>query len=311
VRYLAAAAPFRLPRDAGYAPSVTALVPSRARSMHAVHCLRRVRAGTDYPRLRIEVLLSAPDQASPRVLRRLRAMPDLDVRKLPSPAFNYAAINNRAAATADADLLLLLNDDVAPLAPGWLDAMVAHMQDARVGIVGARLLYGNGMVQHEGVIMGLADLCEHAGRLRAGTAHGPHGIGGLTRLVSAVTAACLLIRTSLYRDLCGMDEGFAIALNDVDLCLRARQAGWRIVYCADAELLHYESLSLGRHYGGGRAALESKEVQRLRSRWADVIAHDPCYNPLASLEPGREWQPAFPPRVGRTPASASNPPAAD
>ncbi len=311
VPHAAAATPFILPREAAYVPRVTALVPSRARSLHAAQCLRQVRAGTAYPRLRIEVLLSAPGQASPRVLHRLRAVPDLHVRELPRPAFNYAAINNQAAATADADLLLLLNDDVAPLAPGWLDAMVAHMQDPRVGIVGARLLYGNGMVQHEGVILGLADLCEHAGRLRAGTDPGPHGIGRLTRLVSAVTAACLLIRTSLYREIGGMDEGFAIALNDVDLCLRARQAGWLIVYCAEAELFHYESLSLGRHYGGSRAALESVEVHRLRQRWAGVIAADPCYNPLASLEPGREWQPAFPPRGGQTPASASNPPAAD
>jgi len=303
--------PVRRARDAAFIPSVTALVPTRARAMHAVACLRRVRAGTAYPRLRIEMLLSAPEQAAPRVLRRLGAVPDVHIRQFPSPDFNYAAINNQAAAAAESDLLLLLNDDVAPIAPGWLDAMVAHMQDPRVGIVGARLLYGNGMVQHEGVIMGLADLCEHAGRLRAGTDPGAHGIGRLTRLVSAVTGACLLIRRSLYRALGGMDEGFAIALNDVDLCLRARQAGWRIVYCAEAELFHYESLSLGRHYGGGRAALESIEVQRLRSRWADMIAGDPCYTPLASLEPGREWQPAFPPRAGQTPASPPNPPAAD
>jgi GT2 family glycosyltransferase len=170
------------------------------------------------------------------------------------------------------------------------------MEDPRVGIVGARLLYGNGMVQHEGVIMGLANLCEHAGRLRDGRDPGPHGIGLIDREVSAVTGACLLIRSCLYSELGGMDEAYAIALNDVDLCLRAREAGWRVVYCAGAVLHHYESLSLGRHYGGARAGLESVEVQRLRARHAAVIGADPFYSPLASLQPGREWQPAFPPR---------------
>ncbi len=194
------------------------------------------------------------------------------------------------------DFLLLLNDDVAPNVPDWLDLMLAHMQDSRVGIVGARLLYGNGMVQHEGVILGLADLCEHAGRLRDGADPGPHGIGVVCRQVSAVTAACMLVRASLFRDLGGFDEGFAIALNDVDFCLRARRAGWRIVYCAEAVLTHYESLSLGRHYEGARAALERIEVRRLRDRWAAEISADPFYNPQASLDPGREWQPAFCPR---------------
>ncbi len=298
--------PVPVPRDPAYHPAVTALVPTRARSMHAAYCLRRVEDGTSYENFRITVLLSAPHQAAPRVLRRLSALKRVELRAVPMAEFNFAAVNNTGAAATDTDLLLLLNDDVAPVAPGWLDAMVAHMQDPRVGVVGARLLYGNGMVQHEGVILGLADLCEHAGRLRAAADPGPHGIGRVSRPVAAVTAACLLIRASLYRDLGGMDEGFAIALNDVDLCLRARQAGWRIIYCAESELFHYESLSLGRHYGGSRAALESIEVRRLRARWADVIAADPCYNPQASLDPGREWQPAFPPRGVATPPCPSN-----
>jgi hypothetical protein len=290
------AAPAPRRRESDFAPSITALVPSQARSMHVAHCLRRMQTGTTTPNLRLDVLLSAPARAKARVLRRLQAIPHLTLRASPMQNFNYASINNAAAASADSDFLLLLNDDVVPRASDWLSAMVAHMQDPRVGIVGARLIYGNGMVQHEGVILGLADLCENAGRLRPAGDPGPHGIGLVSRQVSAVTAACMLVRTSLYRDIGGMDEGFAIALNDVDFCLRAGQAGWRIVYCAEALLMHYESLSLGRHYAGARAALESVEVRRLRDRWGTVIAADPHYNPQASLDLGREWQPAFCPR---------------
>ena len=297
------ARPVRPLREPTFCPPVTALVPSAARAAHVVSCLRRVTTHTRYPHLQVHVLLSAPRRAEPRIVRRLRALPGLSLHELPRTPFNYAATNNAGAAQlhdapARGELLLLLNDDVAPLDPGWLDAMVAHMQDPAVGIVGARLLYGNDMVQHEGVIMGLADLCEHAGRLRQARDAGPHGLAHVSRSVSAVTAACMLIRADLFRTLGGMDEEFAIALNDVDLCLRAGEAGWRVVYCAEAQLHHYESLSLGRHYEGARAALESHETLRLRRLWGDVIAADPCYNPQASLEPGREWQPAFPPRPG-------------
>jgi hypothetical protein len=280
------------------APRVVAVVPSQARSMHVPACLQQILAGPRTARLlRVAVVLSAPGSAHARVLRRLHALPGVEVMQRPMRTFNYAAVNNEAArCVEDADFLLLLNDDVAPNVPDWLDLMLAHMVDPRVGIVGARLLYGNGMVQHEGVILGLADLCEHAGRLRDGADPGPHGIGSVCRQVSAVTAACMLVRASLFHDLAGLDEGFAIALNDVDFCLRARQAGWRTVYCAEAVLTHYESLSLGRHYEGARAALESFEVGRLRDRWSAKISADPCYNPQASLDPGREWQPAFCPR---------------
>jgi hypothetical protein len=285
-------------RHEAFAPQVTALVPSLAASMRVANCLRQVDSRTAYINFRVELLLSSPDRARAGVLRTVSRLSRVEIRNVAMQSFNYAAVNNRGATLAPhADYLLLLNDDVVPVNTDWLDRMLAHMADPTVGIVGARLLYGNGMVQHEGVIMGLADLCEHAGRLRAPNDSGIHGIGLVTREVSAVTAACMLVRASVYHDLGGLDEGFAIALNDVDFCLRAGQAGWRIVYCAEAELLHYESLSLGRHYAGGRSALESVEVRRLRDRWSAAISDDPCYNPQASVDPGREWQPAFCPRA--------------
>jgi GT2 family glycosyltransferase len=303
------------PRRDDYRPHVTALVPTALRAPHVPRCLSRIVRQTAYPDFSVHLVLSDPGRVSPRLLSKVRGLPRVTITHVPITPFNYAAVNNAAAAQVlpgtEDDLLLLLNDDVAPCrtpqGAAWLDAMVAHMQDPSVGIVGARLLYGNGMVQHEGVIMGLAHLCEHAGRLRPYGDSGPNGLGLLDRDVSAVTAACLLIRASLYRALGGMDEAFAIALNDVDLCLRARQAGWRVVYCAGAVLYHYESLSLGRHYAGARAALEATEVRRLQERWGSVIADDPFYNPQASLEPGREWQPAFVPRDTGIGAGASNP----
>ena len=297
-------------RADGFAPHVSMIVPTAARSPHVRRCVEQVLQCTNYADFSLTLTLAAPARADAAMLARLAALPKLEILELDIAPFNYAAVNNAAARVVPGELLLLLNDDVAPMDPGWLDAMVAQMQEPGVGAVGARLLYGNGMVQHEGVIMGLADMCEHAGRLRAGDDAGVHGMGVMPRAVSAVTAACLLIRAELYQRVGGMDAGFAVALNDVDLCLRVRQAGFRIVYCPGATLHHYESLSLGRHYAGARAGLESLEVRRLRGRWADVIADDPYYNPQAALEPGREWRPAFPPRA-RAAARMVEKPAAD
>jgi GT2 family glycosyltransferase len=299
--------PVAIVRDPAFVPTVTMLAPSALRSAHAENCLRRVLRGTNYSRFALNVVVSDAARADRRLIRRLGAWDGARIETVDINPFNYAAVNNAAAARADGELLLLLNDDVAPMRPDWLSAMVAHMQDPGVGIVGARLFYGNGMVQHEGVVMGRANLCEHAGRLSAPGDDGPHGIGGLDREVSAVTGACLLIRAALYRALGGMDESFAIALNDVDLCLRARRAGWRVVYCAQAALWHYESLSLGRHYAGERAALEALEVRRLSAAWPGAIDADPFYNPQASLEPGREWRPGFPPRSAGLAWGAANP----
>jgi GT2 family glycosyltransferase len=177
------------------------------------------------------------------------------------------------------------------------------MRDQGVGAVGPRLLYGNNAVQHGGVVMGLANLCEHAGRFRDADDPGPHGLALLDREVSAVTAACMLVRADAYRQVGGMDEAYAIALNDVDFCMRLREKHWRIAYTPGISLYHHESLSLGRHYEGARAGLEALEVARLRARWAGTIADDPYYNPNASLEPWRLWQPGFPPRHAAIPGS--------
>jgi GT2 family glycosyltransferase len=237
-------------------------------------------------------------------LQHVAGLPRLHVAVLDMPAFNFAAVINKAATHATGDLLLLLNDDVSPIGADWLRQLVARTmgdESCRADIVGPRLLYGNGLVQHGGVIMGLANLCEHAFRLADRRDPGPSGLAHLERQVSAVTAACMLVRRDLFESLQGMDEEFAIALNDVDFCLRADQAGARILYAAGVDMYHFESLSLGRHYHGARAGLEAAEVRRLRDRWEFRIMADPFYHPCASLEPGREFSVGFPPR--QTPLS--------
>ena len=303
-----AAPPLRLRWRARGGQPVSVVVASACRSGHVWRCLRRLLRDTTHHGLELLVAVSAIDPVDRRqaaVLARVRALPHTRVLALGLPAFNYARVNNLAVAQARHETVLLLNDDVAPIRPDWLGILQAHLEDPAVGAVGARLLYGNGAVQHAGVVLGLGGLAEHADRLRPSADPGPFGLGDLDREVSAVTAACLLLRRADWQALGGMDERFAVALNDVDLCLRLRAAGRLVVQANGAVLHHYESLSLGRHYSGARAALEATEVGLLRRLWGPVLAADPCYSPNLSLEAGREWTPAWPPRVTRYPGSAA------
>lgn len=147
--------------------------------------------------------------------------------------------------------------------------------------------------------MGLAGLCEHANRYLPADDPGYAWRAVLDQDMSCVTGACLLTRRLTFEAAAGLDESFEIAFNDVDFCLRLREAGLRVIFAASAVLWHYESLSLGDHFSGDRSNLEQDEGARLRSRWHSVCAADPFHNPNLSLQIGHEWEPAYPPRIGK------------
>lgn len=283
--------------------SVALVVPSALRAPHVARCLRAVLATTAHAALELVIVVSQAtplDEAQRKTLAALGDDRRLRVSMVPVTRFNYSAANNAGAQATEAEFLCLLNDDVAPCEPAWLDTMLGHFADPGIGAVGARLLYENGSVQHAGIIMGIGGLADHAHRFLPRTAPGYAQRAVLNQELSAVTGACLLVRRAAYQEVGGMDESFPVAFNDVDFCLRLRAAGHRIVYCADAELTHYESLSLGHHFSGERAALEREEVRRMRERWPEVVRADPFHNPNLSLIRGHEWSPAFPPRVRKT-----------
>lgn len=290
---------FRI-REGGGSESVTAIVPSTLRKPDSLRCIREILDGTDYPNFDMRVVVMQPDpldETQAAAADSLQRYPNVTVRWLQAPKFNFSQANNAIAADLTSDHILLLNDDVAPIRPDWLRWMAAFLRDPRVGIVGARLLYPDDTVQHGGVLMGLSGLCDHAHRHLPAAAAGYMGRAVLAQELSAVTAACMLVRRALYQRLGGLDENYPSAFNDVDFALRVGETGHEILYVPQAELHHYESQTYGSHYAGEREAFYEEEVLRMRRRWADVCAADPFHNPNLALSNGFEWQLAFPPRT--------------
>ena len=201
--------------------------------------------------------------------------------------FNYSAINNFGAKYADGDYFLLLNNDTEVITPEWLENMMGYCQRKDVGIVGAKLLYPDNTVQHAGVVVGIAGFAGHIL-----TGYDRYATGYLWRLAttqdeSAVTGACLMVKRSVFEELHGLDESFAVGLNDIDFCLRARALGKLVVFTPEACLYHYESKSRGLENTPEKKARLQKEVDHFRERYGDFLKKgDPYYNPNLSIVRG-------------------------
>jgi GT2 family glycosyltransferase len=190
--------------------------------------------------------------------------------------FNYSRLNNLAAATCTTELLLFLNDDTEGISDGWLLAMVELAMRPEVGAVGAKLLYPNGKIQHAGVTMGLAEICGHSFKGLNGADRHYFDFPDLIRNVSALTAACVMVRTKVFEEVGGFDEQmFPIAYNDIDLTLKIGAAGYRLLYTPFAQLYHYEAFSKS----DAELHPHPNETKALKTKWKDVIARDPFYNP--------------------------------
>jgi GT2 family glycosyltransferase len=190
--------------------------------------------------------------------------------------FNYSRLNNLAAAQCQTELLLFLNDDTEGIAKGWLLAMAEHAMRPEVGAVGAKLLYPGGLIQHAGVTMGLAEICGHSFKGLAGKQRHYYDFPDLVRNVSAVTAACVMMRAEVFHQVGGFDEEmFPIAYNDIDLTLKIGAAGYRVIYTPHALLYHYEAFSKSE----SELHPHPTETIALKTKWKKVIARDPFYNP--------------------------------
>ncbi|WP_267358357.1 glycosyltransferase family 2 protein [Methylobacterium sp. GC_Met_3] len=265
------------------APLVSIVIPSRDRLDLITRVCRGVLHETTYAP--IELIIIDNGSTDPAVLAHyetLRRDPRVHIRIDPQP-FNFAAMVNAGVGLASGAVVVLLNNDVAVLEPGWLDAMVRQACRPEVGAVGAKLLYGDGSLQHAGVVVGLGGRAGHILRRRPGGTPGHLGRLRVAHEVSAVTAACLAVSREKYLAVGGFDAAtFPVDFNDVDFCLRLGAAGWKSVWTPDATLAHLESVSRGPSIGAERARFE-REAALFSERWRDVIRHDPFYHPALSL----------------------------
>lgn len=200
--------------------------------------------------------------------------------------FNYSKINNYGVTFTKGDYLLFLNNDTEVITPDWMEQMLMYAQREDVGAVGAKLYYADGTIQHAGVVIGLG------AHRSAGHTHyrmPKEHLGYMGRLcyaqdMTAVTAACLLVKRRVYEEAGGLDETFTISLNDVDFCLKIRRLGYLNIFTPFAELYHYESKTRGLEEGEKLRRYE-QECARFREKWkAELEAGDPYYNPNFSLD---------------------------
>lgn len=291
----------------------TVLIPTRDRVAMLRSCLDSIapavaRSGAD-------ILVIDNHSSDPGALNYLADLPHRGIQtiRIEGP-FNFAKLNNRAAAFVDSEVLCLLNNDIEATSDDWLDEMLSRLDEPDVGAVGAVLTWPGGVVQHGGVVLGMNFAATHAFTDRLGDDPGYLDLLRVAHECSAVTAACLVTRRADYMQLGGMDEiNFAVAFNDVDYCLRLREAGKRIVLTPHARLTHVESASRGKDDRRDRWDRFERELNQLRARWGEALLDDPTYNPQLSRDGvpygALAWPPGLRnPRLNKRPKARPIPP---
>ncbi|MGP9793130.1 glycosyltransferase family 2 protein [Halomonas sp. AOP1-B1-8] len=266
-------------------PLVTLLVPTRDGVNILRPCVNAILERTDYSHF--ELLILDNQSSCAETLAYLKGVEARDSRVKVlhwNHSFNYSAINNFGAANAKGSIIGLINNDIEPMEGTWLTEMVEQVSRPEIGCVGAKLYYPNDTVQHGGVILGLGGLAGHAHRFFQRDEDGYMGRLKVIQNLSAVTAACLLVRKSVFDEVNGLNEtDLAVAYNDVDLCIKVREAGYRNLWTPYAALYHHESVSRGADDTPEKRARWLSEYAYMRNAWGELLDSDPAYNPNLTL----------------------------
>ena len=261
-------------------PLISLLIPTRDKVEFLEVCVRSVLGKTTYPNFEIIIIDNGSVEAATLdYLRRIQAE-DHRVRVLSYPhPFNFAAINNFGVRHARGELVGLVNNDIEVISPEWLTEMASHALRPEIGCVGAKLYYADETIQHAGVIAGLGGVAGHSHKYFPRSASGYFHRLKIVQNMSAVTGACLVVRKSVYEQVGGFEEaGLGIAFNDVDFCLKVREAGYRNLWTPYAELYHYESKSRGAEDTPDKVERFNREVDFMKNKWGTMLRSDPCYS---------------------------------
>ncbi len=266
-------------------PLVSIVIPTRDGVGYVRQCIKSIYERTTYPRY--EILLVDNDSFDPASLELFRWLEHEGLVRLirRSGQFNYSSINNAGVRIADGDLVCLLNNDTEVITSDWLEEMVTLALQPGVGVVGAKLLYADRTVQHGGAILGIGGVAGHGHKHAPAGSHGYFSRLAVTHEVGAVTGACLVTHRDLWEELGGLDEQWLpVAFNDIDYCVRVRDAGHRILFTPHAVLFHHESKTRGMDDTSQKLERLANEADIVRARWGDDLLHDPSFNPNLSLD---------------------------
>ena len=266
---------------------VSIIIPNKDQKEILERCIESVIQKTDYKNY--EIIIVENNSTTNEIFEYYKTIEQRENIRVViwKDKFNYSAINNFGVKYANGEYLLFLNNDIEVIRENWLSEMLANVQRKEVGIVGAKLLYPDNMVQHAGVIIGMGGIAGHPLSRHPADDCGYFARGIIQQNLNAVTAACMLTKKEVYEKVKGFEEKLAVAFNDIDLCLKVRKAGYLIVYDPEALLYHHESISRGKEDTLEKRNRFEGEVDYMAKKWKDVLEKgDEYYNPNLSLLSG-------------------------
>ena len=277
-------------------PLVSIIIPTRDQAALLQRCLTSIREKTDYAPIEIVIVDNGSTKPETHAfLHDLALDPRIQI-VTDGAEFNFSRLINRGVRIARGEILAFVNDDIETDNSDWLREMVSRAIRPEVGAVGARLWYPDGRLQHAGVVLGLHGVARHAFQRFL-----PQPVALMNRTFilsqnySAVTAACMVLRKTLFDDVGGFDENLPNNFNDVDFCLRLRERGWQIIWTPYADLIHQESASRGRHSDSAERAHLLRDMAYLQEKWGEQLRNDPFYSP--NLSDSDAFALAWPPRI--------------
>lgn len=266
-------------------PAVAIIIPTKDNIQILKKCIESILSLTSYNNYTILIVDNqSEEQNTLTYYKSIECDPKIKIVKYGGD-FNYSAINNYAVNQVNSEYIIFLNNDTEVISCDWIENMLEFAQRKDVGATGALLYYPNETIQHAGIIVGLGGIGGHPFLCLKRGSSGYKGRAKIAQNLSAVTAACMLVRRKVFQEAGGFDEGFSHAFNDVDLCMKIRRCGYLVVFTPFAELYHYESITRGKDNTPEKQDRFQGEIKRFRQKWESILEEgDPYYNPNLTLE---------------------------
>jgi glycosyltransferase involved in cell wall biosynthesis len=265
---------------------VSIIIPTKNKQEYLIKCIESIVKLSTYKNFEILLIDNNSDEKGFfKAVEKWKNQTQFKFKVIrDEQSFNFARLMNVGRANAKGDYLILLNNDTEIITPDWIEGMMEQAQRPEIGVVGCKLLYDDDTIQHAGVVIGLGGVASHAfiGDDRDGP--GYFNYINLLNNYSALTAACIMMRTEVFDAVKGFSEEFVVEYNDVDFCLKVIEKGYRNLYVPHVELYHYESISRGHPLSTAESYKRHvKEVNKFRKKWMKYVDHDPCYNTNLTL----------------------------